>query len=103
MFPRSWAIGHPLVPLLSSSCEQISYIDILATPAPGSCAKTAYLIELKYLSPKAATDEAKEEALTRAKAQIERYEQSDLIKPLSPLKRIVALFVGLQLAKLEID
>ena len=78
------------------------YIDILATPSAESCAETAYLIEVKYLANKAATNEAVCEALTQAREQIRRYESGDNVKPLPKVKRIAALFVGLRLEKLEI-
>ncbi len=83
--------------------EEKGYIDILATPSAGSCAETAYLIEVKYLTPKAATEEAKAQAMALAWEQIRRYEKADNVKPLSKLTRIAALFVGLKLEKLEID
>lgn len=82
--------------------EEKGYVDILAVPSPGSRADTAYLVEVKYLSPKKATESAKAEALADAKEQIRRYEQGDNIKNLTKLKRIVALFVGLKLEKLDI-
>ena len=82
--------------------KEKGYIDILAVPSPGSRADTSYLVEVKYLSPKRATESAKAEALAGAKEQIRRYEQGDNIKHLTKLKRIVALFVGLKLEKLDI-
>ena len=82
--------------------EAKGYIDILATPSATSCADTAYLIEVKYLSPKTATDEARAAALSQAWEQIRRYEQADNVKRLTKLTRIAALFVGLKLEALEI-
>ena len=82
--------------------EEKGFADILATPSAESCAETAYLIEVKYLPPKAASTEAKAEALVKAREQISRYEKADNVKSLPKLKRIVALFVGLKLETLEI-
>ncbi len=82
--------------------EEKGYIDILATPSAEGHAETSYLIEVKYLAPKAATDEAKAEALSQAWEQIRRYEKADNVKRLPKVKRIVALFVGLKLETLEI-
>ncbi len=83
--------------------EEKGYIDILATPSAEGCAETSYLIEVKYLAPKAATDEAKAQALSQAWEQIRRYEKADNVKRLPKVKRIVALFVGLKLESLEIE
>ncbi len=83
--------------------EEKGYIDILATPSVEGRAETAYLIEVKYLAPKAATDEAKEGALSQAWEQIRRYEKADNVKGIPKLARIVALFVGLKLETLEIE
>ena len=58
---------------------------------------------MKYLAPKAATDEAKAQAMALAWEQIRRYEKADNVKHLSKLTRIAALFVGLKLEKLEMD
>ena len=82
--------------------EEKGYIDILATPSCESRAKTSYLIEVKYLPARKATPEAQAEALSKARAQISRYEQGDNVKHLPQLKRIVALLVGLKLETLEI-
>ena len=83
--------------------KEKGYIDILATPSAGSRAETSYLIEVKYLAPKVATDEAKAQAMALAWEQIRRYEKADNVKHLSKLTRIAALFVGLKLEKLEMD
>ncbi len=83
--------------------EEKGYIDILASPSAEGCAETSYLIEVKYLAPKAATDEAKAEVLAQAWEQIHRYERADNVKCLPKLMRIVALFVGLKLETLEIQ
>ncbi len=83
--------------------EEKGYIDILATPSTEGHAETSYLIEVKYLAPKAATDGAKAEALSQAWEQIRRYEKADNVKCLPKVKRIVALFVGLKLETLEIE
>ncbi len=82
--------------------EEKGYIDILATPCAGSSAETAYLIEVKYLTPKAATDEAKTQAMTQAWEQIHRYEKADNVKQLPKLTSVAALFVGLKLDTLEV-
>ena len=82
--------------------EENGYIDILATPAAESSAKTAYLTEVKYLPLKDDSPEARAKALSDARAQISRYEQGDNVKRLPQLKRIIALFVGLKLETLEI-
>ncbi len=82
--------------------QEKGFIDILAVPSDGSRAESAYLVEVKYLAPKNATDKAKAEAMAEARAQIDRYEQSDVVKHLAKWKRIVALFVGLKLETLEI-
>ncbi len=82
--------------------EAKGFADILATPAAESRAETAYLVEVKYLSTKAATGEAKAQALVKAREQISRYEKADNVKCLPKVKRIVALFVGLKLDTLEI-
>ena len=82
--------------------EKKGYIDILAVPSAGSHADTAYLVEVKYLSPKEATEAVKATALSEAKAQIRRYEQGNNVKHLAKLKRIAVLFVGLKLETLEV-
>lgn len=82
--------------------EDRGFIDILAVPTVGSRAQSAYLVEVKYLSPKNATDQAKSDAIVEAKSQISRYEKADDLKRLPNLKRIVVLFVGLKLEMLEI-
>lgn len=82
--------------------EDRGFIDILAVPTVGSRAQSAYLVEVKYLSPKNATDQAKSDAIVEAKSQISRYEKADDLKRLPNLKRIVVLFVGLKLEVLEI-
>ena len=82
--------------------EDRGFIDILAVPTVGSQAQSAYLVEVKYLSPKNATDQAKSDAIVEAKSQINRYEKADDLKRLPNLKRIVVLFVGLKLEVLEI-
>ena len=56
---------------------------------------------MKYLPARKATPEAQAEALSKARAQISRYEQGDNVKHLPQLKRIVALLVGLKLETLE--
>ncbi len=82
--------------------EEKGYIDILAAPAAGSPAQTAYLIEVKHLPLKDDSPEARKKALSAARAQISRYEQGDNVKRLPQIKRIIALFVGLKLETLEI-
>ncbi len=82
--------------------EEKGYIDILATPMADSSAKTAYLIEVKHLPLKDDSPEAREKALSAARAQISRYEQGDNVKRLPQIKRIIALFVGLKLETLVI-
>ena len=83
--------------------EEKGYIDILATPSAESRAETSYLIEVKYLAPKAATDKAKAAAISQAWEQLHRYEKADNVRRLPKLTRIAALFVGLRLATLEIE
>ena len=82
--------------------EEKGYIDILAAPAAGSSAKTAYLTEVKYLPLKNDSPEARKKALLDARTQMSRYEEGDNVKCLPQLKRIIALFVGLKLETLEI-
>ena len=82
--------------------EEKGYIDILATPSVEGRAETSYLIEVKYLPMKDDSPEAREKAISDARAQISRYEQGDNVKCLPQLKRIIALFVGLKLETLEI-
>ena len=82
--------------------EEKGYIDILAAPTAESPAKTAYLTEVKYLRMKDDSPEAREKAISDARAQISRYEQGENVKCLPQLKRIIALFVGLKLETLEI-
>ncbi len=75
----------------------------MATPSAEGHAETSYLIEVKYLAPKAATGEAVANALDQAWGQIRRYEKADNVRCLPKLTRIVALFVGLELEILEIE
>ena len=82
--------------------QEKGFIDILAVPSSGSRAESAYLVEVKYLAPKNATDKVKADVMSQARAQIARYEQADGVKHLAKRKRIVALFVGLKLEMLEI-
>ncbi len=82
--------------------EEKGGIVILATPSAESRAKTSCLIKVKHLTPEAATDEAKAQAMALAWEQISRCEQADPVKNLPKLTRIAALFVGLKLETLEI-
>lgn len=82
--------------------EGKSSIGLLATPSAESRAETAYLVEVKCLLPKAASTDAKAEALAKAREQIARCEKADNVKCWPKVKRIVALFVGLKLETLEI-
>ncbi len=79
------------------------YADILVTPKKESAAKYSYLIEVKHLT----VEEGKnttllEETVKEAKEQLARYSLGKNICDIQNLKRVVALFVGVELKVLEI-
>ncbi len=83
--------------------EAKGYADILATPKRGSSAKYSYLNEIKHLK----AEEGKkasllEDTVDEAKAQLTRYSLGNNISNIENLKRIVAVFVGVELKVFEV-
>ena len=79
------------------------YADILATPKKGRAAKYSYLIEIKHLK----VEEGKnpsvlQDTVDEAKAQLARYSLGNNVSGIENLKRIVAVFVGVELKVLEV-
>ena len=79
--------------------KDAGFVDIVALPASNSPAKTAYLIELKYLPIGKATDKAIEQAVEKAREQVDVYANGVNICQLPNLKRIIAVFAGLKLVR----
>ena len=83
--------------------ETKGYADILITPKKGSVAKYSYLIELKHLK----VEEGKnpsvlQDTVNEAKAQLARYSLGNNVSDIENLKRVVAVFVGVELKVLEV-
>ncbi len=83
--------------------ESKGYADILITPKKESAAKYSYLIEIKHLK----VEEGKNVSLLsdtvdEAKAQLARYSLGNNVSDIENLKRIVAVFVGVELKVLEV-
>ncbi len=83
--------------------ESKGYADILITPKKEGAAKYSYLIEIKHLK----VEEGKnvsllEETVDKAKEQLSRYSLGNNISDIENLKRIVAVFVGVELKVLEV-
>ncbi len=79
------------------------YADILVTPKKESRAKYSYLIEIKHLKAEQGEDAALlEETIKDAKEQLARYSLGNNIGDIQNLKRVVAVFVGVELNVLEI-
>ena len=79
------------------------YADILVTPKKGSAAKYSYLIEIKHLK----VEEGKsvsllQDTVDEAKRQLARYSLGNNVSDIENLKRIVAVFVGVELKVLEV-
>ena len=83
--------------------EAKGYADILAVPQKGSGAKFSYLIEIKHLKASEGRKKATlEKTISEAKAQLDRYAQGRNIRNIKKLKRIIAVFVGVELKVLEV-
>ncbi len=83
--------------------ESKGFADILLTPKKESTAKYSYLIEIKHLK----AEEGKnatllQKTVAEARAQLTRYNQGNNIGNIDNLKRIVAVFVGVELKALEV-
>ena len=79
------------------------YADILATPKKGSVAKYSYLIELKHLKVEEGKSVSRlQDTVDEAKKQLARYSLGNNVSNIENLKRIVAVFVGVELKVLEV-
>jgi len=82
--------------------ESKGYADILVTPKKECTAKYSYLIEIKHLKAEEGKNAALlEKTVAEAKAQLARYGHGKNIDKIDNLKRIVAVFVGVDLKVLE--
>ncbi len=83
--------------------ESKGYADILVTPKKESTAKYSYLIEIKHLKAEEGKNAALlEKTVLEAKAQLARYGHGKNIDKIENFKRIVAVFVGVDLKVLEV-
>ncbi len=79
------------------------YADILVTPKKESSAKYSYLIEVKHLKAEEGKNNSLlEDTVDEAKAQLARYSLGNNISDIENLKRIVAVFAGVELKVLEV-
>ena len=66
-------------------------------------AKFSYLIEIKHLKASEGRKKATlEKTISEAKAQLDRYAQGRNIRNIKKLKRVIAVFVGVELKVLEV-
>lgn len=79
------------------------YIDLLVTPTDTCSRDAAYLIELKFLRKKDASDARIEETLRKARTQAARYAESAAVSDIANLKRVSVVFVGTRLQALSVD
>ena len=63
----------------------------------------SYLVELKYLTKKDGSESNVKTTLTKALLQARQYSECDNIRNIPRLKRIAAVFVGMQLKELVIE
>ena len=77
------------------------FIDLLIRPKDAG--GFAYLVELKYLTKKAGSDAAVQEALHQAQVQAAGYAQCSNIREIPNLKRVAAVFVGTELKALTVE
>ena len=80
--------------------EEKGFTDLFIKSTTGG---VSYLFELKHLSKERGGGEAVEEALAAAKAQLERYAQGTNIRDVSPIRRVAAVYVGMDLAASDIS
>ncbi len=79
------------------------YIDLLLLPTRPDAARNAFLIELKYFTKPAASDEAVAKALDEARAQTLRYAQGENIRDIPDLKRVAAVFAGTRMKAFKVE
>ena len=79
------------------------YIDLLVTPTDTCSRDAAYLMELKFLRKKDASDARIEETLRKARTQAARYAESAAVSDIANLKRVSVVFVGTRLQALSVD
>ena len=79
------------------------YIDLLVTPTDACSRDVAYLMELKCLRKKYASDARIEETLRKARTQAARYAESAAVSDIANLKRVSVVFVGTRLQALSVD
>ena len=82
--------------------EHPGYIDLLIRPTVDLNAPS-YLVELKYLTKKDGSESNVKTTLTKALLQARQYSECDNIRNIPRLKRIAAVFVGMQLKELVIE
>ncbi len=80
--------------------KEKGYADLVLSPLDG--VNCSYIFELKYLPVSKGSDEAVKEKLIEANAQLDRYCQGDNIAKLPSLKRVACVFVGTDIAALDI-
>ncbi len=80
--------------------KEKGYADLVLSPLDG--VNCSYIFELKYLPVSKGSDEAVKEKLNEANAQLDRYCQGDNIAKLPSLKRVACVFVGTEVAHIEV-
>ncbi len=80
--------------------KEKGYADLVLSPLDG--VNCSYIFELKYLPASKADEDAILEKLTEANAQLDRYCQGDNVSSLPNLKRVACVFVGTEIAKLDV-
>ena len=80
--------------------KEKGYADLVLSPLDG--VNCSYIFELKYLPVSKGSDEAVKEKLDEANAQLDRYCLGDNITSLPNLKRVACVFVGADIARLDI-
>ena len=80
--------------------KEKGYADLVLSPLDG--VNCSYIFELKYLPVSKGSDEEVKEKLAEANAQLDRYCLGDNITSLPNLKRVACVFVGADIARLDI-
>lgn len=80
--------------------EEKGFADLLIKSVTGGI---SYLFELKYLTQEKASEEAIKKAQVAACAQLERYAAGDNVQNIKPLRRVAAVYAGLELVACDIS
>lgn len=85
---------------LEVAATKNGYPSLILSPLEG--VNCSYIVELKYLPKSEGCDEAVKEKLDEAKDLIDRYCQDNNIAMLPNLKRVACVFVGTEIASLDV-